>query len=144
MASGDVSSYVGPSDMFMLNPITDIAGLNSVLKKVLTNAAHAIVGMVTHNSPYIDDSKQALGLTMFGVTTPCVTAISEALEHDYDCMIFHATGTGGRAMEYLVDAGELSGVIDITLTEVTKLTLISVPRRISRTVVNMPQVANPS
>jgi uncharacterized protein (UPF0261 family) len=121
MASGDVSAYVGPSDMFMLNPITDVAGLNRVLKRVLANAAHAIVGMVSHPLPDIDDSKPALGLTMFGVTTPCVSAISTALEQDYDCLIFHATGTGGRAMEHLVDAGELSGVIDITTTEVCDL-----------------------
>jgi uncharacterized protein (UPF0261 family) len=121
MASGDVSAYVGPSDMFMLNPITDVAGLNRVLKRVLANAAHAIVGMVSHPLPDIDDNKPALGLTMFGVTTPCVSAISTALEPDYDCLIFHATGTGGRAMEHLVDAGELSGVIDITTTEVCDL-----------------------
>ena len=121
MASGDVSAYVGSSDMFMLNPITDVAGLNSVLKRVLANAAHAIVGMLSHSLPDIDDSKPALGLTMFGVTTPCVSAISNALEQDYDCLIFHATGTGGRAMEHLVDAGELSGVIDITTTEVCDL-----------------------
>jgi uncharacterized protein (UPF0261 family) len=121
MASGDVSAYVGPSDMFMLNPITDIAGLNRVLKRVLANAAHAILGMVSNPLPDVDDSKPALGLTMFGVTTPCVSAISKALEQDYDCLIFHATGTGGRAMEHLVDAGELSGVIDITTTEVCDL-----------------------
>ena len=121
MASGDVAAYVGSSDMFMLNPITDVAGLNSVLKRVLANAAHAIVGMVSHSLPDIDDSKPALGLTMFGVTTPCVSAISKALEQDYDCLIFHATGTGGRAMEHLVDAGELAGVIDITTTEVCDL-----------------------
>ena len=121
MASGEVSSYVGSSDMFMLNPITDIAGLNRVLRQVLANAAHAIVGMLSHPLPDSEDSKPALGLTMFGVTTPCVTAISKAFEDDYDCMIFHATGTGGRAMEHLVDAGEISGVVDITTTEVCDL-----------------------
>ena len=121
MASGDVSAYVDSADLFMLNPITDVAGLNRVLKRVLANAAHAIVGMVSHALPDVDDSKPALGLTMFGVTTPCVSAISKALEQDYDCLVFHATGTGGRAMEHLVDAGELSAVIDITTTEVCDL-----------------------
>ena len=121
MASGDVSAYVGSSDMFMLNPITDVAGLNKVLKRVLANAAHAVLGMLSNPQPDIDDSKPALGMTMFGVTTPCVTGISKALERDYDCLIFHATGTGGRAMEHLVDAGELAGVIDITTTEVCDL-----------------------
>ena len=67
------------------------------------------------------DGKPALGLTMFGVTTPCVTAIAEALRADYDCLVFHATGTGGRTMEKLADSGLLAGVIDITTTEVCDL-----------------------
>ena len=67
------------------------------------------------------DGKPALGLTMFGVTTPCVTAIADQLRADYDCMVFHATGTGGRTMEKLADSGLLSGVIDITTTEVCDL-----------------------
>ena len=58
---------------------------------------------------------------MFGVTTPCVTAIAERLRDDYDCLVFHATGTGGRAMEKLADSGLLAGVIDITTTEVCDL-----------------------
>ena len=67
------------------------------------------------------DGKPAIGLTMFGVTTPCVTAIVEQLRDDYDCLVFHATGTGGRAMEKLADSGMLAGVIDITTTEVCDL-----------------------
>ena len=121
MASGDVSSYVGPSDMFMLHPITDIAGLNRVLRPVLANAAFSIVGMMSHIQPDMIESKSAIGLTMFGVTTPCVTALSKQLDNEYDCLIFHATGTGGRTMEHLVDGGELAGVIDITTTEVCDL-----------------------
>ena len=58
---------------------------------------------------------------MFGVTTPCVTAIADQLRSTYDCMVFHATGTGGRAMEKLADSGLLAGVIDITTTEVCDL-----------------------
>ena len=64
------------------------------------------------------DARPALGLTMFGVTTPCVTRVAELLRADYDCLVFHATGTGGRTLEALADAGELAGVIDVTTTEV--------------------------
>lgn len=118
LASSDVSAYVGPSDIFMHHPVTDLAGLNRVSRRVLANAAHAMAGMMTHTQPAIDDSRQALGLTMFGVTTACVTALTEALESDYDCLVFHATGTGGRCLEQLVDGGDLVGVVDITTTEV--------------------------
>jgi uncharacterized protein (UPF0261 family) len=118
LASSDVSAYVGPSDLFMHHPVTDLAGLNRVSRRVLANAAHAIAGMMTHTAPTIEDSKPALGLTMFGVTTICVNALTAALEHDYDCLVFHATGTGGRCLEQLVDGGDLVGVVDITTTEV--------------------------
>jgi len=64
-------------------------------------------------------SKPALGLTMFGLTTPCVQAVVKQLEADYDCLVFHATGTGGQSMEKLADSGLLAGVLDITTTEVT-------------------------
>jgi uncharacterized protein (UPF0261 family) len=118
LASSDVSAYVGPSDIFMHHPVTDLAGLNRVSRRVLANAAHAMAGMMTHTQPAIDDSKPALGLTMFGVTTACVNALTEALQGDYDCLVFHATGTGGRCLEQLVDGGDLVGVVDITTTEV--------------------------
>src|ERR1044071_4565707 len=75
-------------------------------------------------APNLADRKQpkpAIGLTMFGVPTPCVPSIVERMRNDYDCMIFHATGTGGRAMEKLADSGLLSGVIDITTTEVCEM-----------------------
>ncbi|MCB0093636.1 MAG: Tm-1-like ATP-binding domain-containing protein, partial [Caldilineaceae bacterium] len=65
--------------------------------------------------------KPALGLTMFGVTTPCVQQIVAALESEYDCLVFHATGTGGQSMEKLVDSGLVAGVIDVTTTEVCDL-----------------------
>lgn len=118
LASGDVSDYVGASDMFMHHPITDIAGMNSVLRRVLANAADAMVGMVSAPPLAGEADKPALGLTMFGVTTPCVTRVADRLEADFDCLIFHATGTGGRAMEHLADAGELAGILDLTTTEI--------------------------
>src|SRR3970282_840132 len=65
-----------------------------------------------------NDSRPAVGITMFGVTTPCVRQITERLESEHDCVVFHATGTGGRSLEKLLDSGLLSGVLDITTTEV--------------------------
>lgn len=116
MASGDTAPYVGISDLIMMPAVTDLAGLNSVNRVILHNAAQAMVGMVTRPAPRTAD-KPALGLTMFGVTTPCVTAIVSAMP-DHDCMVFHATGTGGQTMEKLADSGLLTGFIDITTTEV--------------------------
>jgi uncharacterized protein (UPF0261 family) len=120
LASGDVASYVDVSDIVMMPSIVDFAGLNRVSRLLLRNAAFAIVGMAAAKAPR-EDSKPSIGLTMFGVTTPCVTRVVEALRDLYECLVFHATGTGGRAMEKLVDSGQLSGVIDATTTEVCDL-----------------------
>ena len=117
LASGDVAPYVGPTDITMMYSVTDVAGLNSISRKVLANAAHAIAGMVRHTIAPTDD-KAAIGLTMFGVTTTCVTAVTGALSDEFDCLVFHATGTGGQAMEKLVDSHMLKAVIDVTTTEV--------------------------
>ena len=121
VASGNVAPYVGPSDIAMLYSVTDVAGLNRISRTVLGNAAHALAGMVTNAVPAAEDTKPALGLTMFGVTTPCVEQVVELLEDTYDCLVFHATGTGGRSMEKLVDSGAVAGVIDTTTTEVCDL-----------------------
>ncbi|RWE42564.1 Tm-1-like ATP-binding domain-containing protein [Mesorhizobium sp.] len=120
LASGDTSPYVDVSDIVMMPSVTDMAGLNRLSRVVLHNAAQAIAGMAGNPAPAAD-GKASIGLTMFGVTTPCVTAIAEHLRSSYDCMVFHATGTGGRSMEKLGDSGLLSGVIDITTTEVCDL-----------------------
>lgn len=118
MASGDVRGYVGPSDIMMMYAVTDVAGLNRISARVLGNAAHAIAGAVPWSVPEVA-SRPAIGLTMYGLTTPCVKAVTERLAADYDCLVFHATGTGGMSMENLVDSGVITGVIDITTTEVT-------------------------
>jgi len=120
LASGDTAPYVDVSDIVMMPSVTDMAGLNRLSRTVLHNAAQAIAGMAARPAPAAA-GKPALGLTMFGVTTPCVTAIAEQLRADYDCMVFHATGTGGRSMEKLADSGLLAGVLDITTTEVCDL-----------------------
>lgn len=120
VASGDVSRYVGPSDITMMYSVTDVQGINSISEQVLSNAAHALAGMIAHQRR--DDqrasTKPPIGLTMFGLTTTCVQAVTAALRGEYDCLVFHATGTGGQSMEKLVDSNLLTGVIDVTTTEV--------------------------
>lgn len=118
MASGDVSGYIGASDISMMYSVTDVAGLNRISRKVLTNAANQIAGAVRFYEEENVADKEAIGLTMFGVTTPCVQQVTAALETQYDCLVFHATGSGGKAMEKLVDGGLLNGVLDLTTTEV--------------------------
>jgi uncharacterized protein (UPF0261 family) len=120
LASGDVAPFVDVSDIIMMPSVTDMAGLNRLSRVILWNAAQAIAGMVSRPAPAAA-GKPAIGLTMFGVTTACVTAIADRLRADFDCMVFHATGTGGRAMEKLADSGLLSGIVDITTTEVCDL-----------------------
>ncbi len=118
MASGDVRPYVGPSDICMMYSVTDVQGINRISEKVLANAAHALAGMVTHPPAESAITKPALGLTMFGVTTPCVQAVVKRLQEEFDCLVFHATGVGGQSMEKLADSGLLAGVIDVSTTEV--------------------------
>ncbi|WP_145572706.1 Tm-1-like ATP-binding domain-containing protein [Yersinia mollaretii] len=122
MASGDVSGYIGASDIAMMYSVTDIAGLNRISRRVLSNAAHQMAGAVyfAKEESQVED-KPALGLTMFGVTTPCIQAVSAALSAEYDCLVFHATGSGGKAMEKLAESGLLAGALDLTTTEVCDL-----------------------
>ena len=120
LASGDTSAYVDVSDIAMMPSVTDIAGLNRISRAVLVNAAAAIAGMSRARAPAAAN-KPAVGLTMFGVTTTGVTQAVEHLKADYDCLVFHATGTGGRAMEKLADSGMLVGFIDVTTTEICDL-----------------------
>ena len=120
VAGGDVSGYVGASDIGMLHSVTDVAGLNTISRRVLGNAAHALAGMLANPIPQVA-SRPAVALTMFGVTTPCVTAVANTLAEHYDPLVFHAVGTGGRAMEKLVDDGQVSAVLDLTTTEICDL-----------------------
>jgi len=118
LASGNVASFVGPSDITMMHSVSDVAGLNAISRQVIGNAAHAMAGMFLNHVPKLDDGKLPIGLTMFGVTTACVTQVRQALEGTCECFVFHATGTGGQCMEKLVDSGYLAGVMDLTTTEV--------------------------
>ncbi|GAY08125.1 Tm-1-like ATP-binding domain-containing protein [Pseudonocardia sp. N23] len=120
VASGDVAPYVGAADIAMLHSVTDVAGLNRISRHVLGNAAHMLAGALLHQVPAAAD-RPAVGITMFGVTTPCVTQILERLGDDVDPLVFHATGTGGKAMEKLVDDGLIGSVLDVTTTEIADL-----------------------
>jgi uncharacterized protein (UPF0261 family) len=118
MAAGDTSDYVGGVDVTMMASVTDVAGINSISARILANAAGAMAGMVNAPAPQLDDGRPLVAATMFGVTTPCVTHAREELERrGYEVLVFHATGTGGKAMEALVEGGLLSGVLDATTTE---------------------------
>ena len=117
LASGDTGPYVDTKDVSMMYSVVDIAGINSLSRQILANAAGAIVGMVNAEVPAAED-KPLIGATMFGVTTPCVTKARELLEDaGYEVLVFHATGAGGRAMEDLVKGGFIVGVLDATTTE---------------------------
>ena len=125
VASGDVAPYVGAADIAMWYSVTDVAGINRISRQVLGNAAHALAGMVSHSIPAANE-RPAVGLTMFGVTTPCVSAVVDRItgatsDDAVDPLVFHATGTGGKAMEKLVDDGMISSVLDLTTTEVCDL-----------------------
>ena len=118
MASGDVSPYVGTSDIVMIPSVVDAEGLNDISKVIFSNAANAVVGMVQNRKEIESDGKPLLAATMFGVTTPCVKAAEDYLhEQGYDVLVFHATGTGGKCMEALIDQGFIKGVLDLTTTE---------------------------
>jgi uncharacterized protein (UPF0261 family) len=120
LASGDTRPYVGVSDIAMLYPVVDIAGINRISERIFSNAAAAIAGMAQAYETFHPSapSKPLIGATMFGVTTPCVTEARKELEaRGYEVLVFHATGTGGQAMENLVKGGFLAGVLDITTTE---------------------------
>jgi len=120
LASGDTAPYVGVSDIVMMPSITDLAGLNRISRVILERAAAAITAMAaTPLAPQSD--RPCVGLTMFGVTTPAVTQILDRLGTEVEGVVFHATGTGGRSMEMLVQSGLLKGVLDITTTEVADL-----------------------
>lgn len=117
-ASGNTHPYVQETDLILVPSVVDIAGLNRISKRILANAAAALVGMVTTTQPATEDDRPIVAASMFGVTTPCVTEARALLEErGYEVLVFHMTGTGGRALESLADQGLLAGVLDVTTTE---------------------------
>jgi uncharacterized protein (UPF0261 family) len=117
VASGDTRAYVGAVDVTMMYSVVDISGVNRVSARIMANAAGAIAGMVQATVPELE-AKPLVGVTMFGVTTPCVTRARERLEElGYEVLVFHATGAGGESLEALARGGFLAGVLDTTTTE---------------------------
>ncbi len=119
LASGQVAHYVGSRDVLMLNAVVDISGLNRISRVVLSRAAQAMAGMV-RAAPLAESAsdRPLIAASMFGVTTPCVEAARAQLEAaGYEVLVFHATGSGGRTLESLVESGLIAGVLDITTTE---------------------------
>ena len=120
LASGQTRPFVGGSDVAMFHPVADLAGLNRLTKTALSNAAHALAGMVKAPKVVEEPGKQrpVVAATMFGVTTPCVDRARARLEAEgCEVLVFHATGTGGRAMEGLIRDGQVDAVLDLTTTE---------------------------
>lgn len=154
MASGDVQPYVAEMDLTMVHSVVDVAGMNAILASVLNNAAHAILGMVEggqsdrerHVGAGKSKTKPTIAATMFGVTTPCIQSVERRLtELGYDVVVFHATGSGGKAMEKLIAEGRFQGVLDITTTELADDLLGGVlsagPKRLeAASKANIPQV----
>ena len=119
LASGNTRWHIDISDMLMMPSILDIGGLNPMLQMVLKNAAGAIAGMVQRHEPYEPSGKPVVTFTMYGTTTPGVSATRKAVEHaGYETWVFHASGVGGRTMERMVSLGYVRGVIDMTLAEI--------------------------
>lgn len=118
VGGGDVSAYTCGKDVIFFPSIVDVAGLNRISSLIYSNAAHAMVGMAKAAKPSVNDSKPLLAASMFGSTTPCVTAVKEQIEKEgYEVLVFHATGTGGKTMEDLLEQGLFDGLLDITTTE---------------------------
>lgn len=118
VASGDTRPYVKEKDITLMYSVVDISGINSISNKILTNATYAILGMLKAKYQELKTKKPLIAASMFGVTTPCVTVAREYLESQgYEVLVFHATGAGGMAMESLIQAGFIKGVLDVTTTE---------------------------
>ncbi len=119
LASGTVRQFVGDKDIFMLNAVVDILGINRISREVLSQAARAMAGLVTYPRPAAAaEDRPLIAATMFGVTTPCVERARAVLEREgFEVLVFHATGNGGQAMESLIAEGLIAGVLDLTTTE---------------------------
>jgi uncharacterized protein (UPF0261 family) len=118
IAAGDTRPIVGASDMLLAASVVDVAGINTVSARILANAAAAMAGMVNAAPLELGESRPLIAASMFGVTTPCVTHAAELLDDlGYEVLTFHMTGTGGRAMEALIEGGFIAGVLDATTTE---------------------------
>ena len=148
VASGDTSPYVGSVDVTMMYSVVDIAGINQISARILTNAAAALAGMAGATPPPLGEERPLIAASMFGVTTPAVTTARERLEElGYEVLVFHQTGAGGGSMEELIKAGFVAGSLDVTTTEFCDLVvggvLQAVPDRLeSAGRAGIPQVVS--
>jgi uncharacterized protein (UPF0261 family) len=118
VASGATQPYIGESDLILMPSVVDVSGVNRLSAEILANAAAAVAGMARRAPVAIDGSRRLIAASMFGVTTPCVERARSLLEEAGDeVMVFHMTGAGGRSMERLIREGHVSGVLDVTTTE---------------------------
>jgi uncharacterized protein (UPF0261 family) len=148
VASGDTSPYVGSVDVTMMYSVVDIAGINQISARIISNAAGALAGMATATVPPLGEERPLVVASMFGVTTPAVTTARERLEElGYEVLVFHQTGAGGGSMEKLLEAGFIAGSLDVTTTEfcdqVAGGVLAAVPERLeSAGARGIPQVVS--
>ncbi|MGB7093349.1 MAG: Tm-1-like ATP-binding domain-containing protein [Anaerolineales bacterium] len=120
MASSNVAPWVDIKDITMMYSVTDILGLNPVMRTILANAAGAAVGMALANVPMESSEKLLVGVTTVGITTQGAMKAIEVLESaGYETIVFHAVGTGGRAMEQLMEEGVIGAVLDYSTIEVS-------------------------
>ena len=118
MGGGDVSAFAGNKDIIFIPSIVDVAGINSISQAIYTNGAGAIAGMVKMEKPKTAAGKPLIAASMFGNTTKCVDRARGILEEaGYEVLVFHATGTGGKTMEGLINDGYIAACLDITTTE---------------------------
>ena len=118
VAAGDTRPYVGVTDVTMMYAVTDIAGINRISARIFANAAAAIAAMARARPAPLGDGRPLVGASMFGITTPCVAAARKRLEElGYEVVVFHQTGTGGRSLEGLIEAGLVRATLDVTTTE---------------------------
>jgi len=118
IAASDTRSIIGESDMILAASVVDIAGVNALSARIMANAAAAMAGMVLAPEVELGEARPLVAASQFGVTTPCITTARELLEaRGYEVLTFHMTGTGGRSMEHLMEAGYVRGVLDVTTTE---------------------------
>lgn len=150
LASGNTAHYVGTKDIVMMPSIVDVAGLNSVSKMLFTRAAGAICGMTEIQiEASTTDEKPIVVASMFGNTTECINKATEVLENaGYEVLVFHATGTGGKTMEGLIETGMVAGILDVTTTEwadeLTGATLSAGPTRMdAMSKMSVPTVVAP-
>jgi uncharacterized protein (UPF0261 family) len=126
-ASGrrEFGPFVGEGDVSVMHSVIDILGLNEISRAIFDNAAAAVAGMARDGGrPVGELGEKCVGITMLGQTTPGVMRVRDALvEAGHEPVIFHANGVGGPAMEHLVEAGALGGVVDYTLSELANTLL---------------------